>query len=92
MRFVRILHLTTEFPPVTYGGLGTACRRSCRCGYRLDVRITLKSGRRADIGPCLKSANSGREQPQQGSPLFRQCLSLNFPGPYKVRACPAFRL
>src|SRR5262245_1774222 len=34
-----------------------------RC--RLDVRITLKSGRRADIGSRPKSANNGREQVQQ---------------------------
>src|SRR5262249_19862324 len=39
-----------------------------RC--RLDVRITLKSGRRSDIGSRPKSAISGYEQSQQRSPSF----------------------
>jgi hypothetical protein len=39
-----------------------------RC--RLDVRTTLKNGRRAHIGPWLKSANTGCEQSQQTASLF----------------------
>src|SRR5215472_18974051 len=44
---MRILHLTTEYPPVIYGGLGTAVggwvRASARAG--LDVAVQLLEGR-----------------------------------------------
>src|SRR5262245_691713 len=41
---------------------GTGARGWNHRRCRVDVRITLKSGRRADIGPWPKSARTGREQ------------------------------
>jgi glycogen(starch) synthase len=46
---MRVLHLTTEFPPVIYGGLGTALGglafASARAGMTVGVLLAGEMGR-----------------------------------------------
>src|SRR6185503_9487119 len=52
---MRVLHLTTEFPPVIYGGLGTALGglafASARAGIAVGVLLAGEMGRGGYAGP-----------------------------------------
>ena len=64
---MRVLHLTTEFPPVIYGGLGTAVggwvRASARAG--ISVGVLLVEGELA-VGAASWAARYGAPAPGRG--------------------------
>jgi glycosyltransferase involved in cell wall biosynthesis len=64
---MRILHLTTEFPPIIYGGLGTAVggmvRASVRAGMTVGVLLAGHGGC-GSYDPSLWSAHGGDDRVQ----------------------------
>src|SRR6266568_6123033 len=68
---MRVLHLTTEFPPVIYGGLGTAVGGWARASARegLNVGVLLVEGELAFDDPFAAS-RYGLPSPSQS--VWRQ--------------------
>jgi glycosyltransferase involved in cell wall biosynthesis len=64
---MRVLHLTTEFPPIIYGGLGTAVggmvSASVRAGITVGVLLAGHSGQGA-YDPSLMSAQGAADRVQ----------------------------
>jgi glycogen synthase len=59
---MRILHLTTEFPPVIYGGLGTAVggwvTATARAGISVAVQLVERRQRRTEWSCASESSRS----------------------------------
>jgi len=81
---MRVLHLTTEFPPIIYGGLGTAIggmvRASARAGMTVGVLLAGHAGQGA-YDPSLLSAQSADDRVQavtksRGATIFYVPSSL----------------
>lgn len=75
---MRVLHLTTEFPPIIYGGLGTAVggmvKASARAGITVGVLLAGHAGHGA-YDPSLMSSHGGVDRVQavthdQGATIF----------------------
>src|ERR1051325_1215954 len=67
---MRVLHLTTEFPPVIYGGLGTALGglafASARAGITVGILLVGEMGRAgyADEDSDLAEQSGGEDRVQ----------------------------
>jgi hypothetical protein len=80
---MRVLHLTTEFPPVIYGGLGTAVggwvKACARAGVEVAVQLVegalVLDGNAAMYGaPRQRSPNTGKlvaRESKEGIQFFR---------------------
>src|ERR1043166_2952786 len=77
---MRVLHLTTEFPPVIYGGLGTAVggwvNASARAG--VEVAVQLVEGPLV-LDPGSYGYGAGRSGPRSPSGTARQDGVTFFP-------------
>jgi glycogen(starch) synthase len=72
---VRVLHLTTEFPPVIYGGLGTAvgglAYASAEAGMQVGV-LVVGGSRLTAYGECIRERTVlGRSSGARGVALFQ---------------------
>ena len=74
---VRILHLTTEFPPIIYGGLGTATgglvRALAKSGIETAVFLFGPSSGAATVNSGLSRPAPPRNDGAPSAPPFSKC-------------------
>jgi glycogen(starch) synthase len=73
---MRVLHLTTEFPPVIYGGLGTALGglafASARAGLTVGILLAGEMGRSGYAGPDSDLAEQSSDSDDRVQAITRQ--------------------